>query len=190
LKGEKGDTGAQGLKGDKGDTGPQGLKGDKGDTGAQGLKGDKGDAGAPGLKGEKGSDGSATNFAKDVLMTCKSYAFTSRFRTRGTTTDRFGRSIGAATARCGANQFLLNGSAALQFASPDAQVSTQLVMRDIVRRPTNNTTDFTTAADGSPATPSGIKVDFFDSNTSNALSVQLVCCTLDANEAEGTPTIE
>lgn len=50
-KGDKGDTGPQGLqgpKGDKGDTGPQGpqgLKGDKGDTGLQGPQGDKGDPG-------------------------------------------------------------------------------------------------------------------------------------------------
>lgn len=38
LKGEKGDTGAQGATGAKGDTGeqgPQGAKGEKGDTGAQ-----------------------------------------------------------------------------------------------------------------------------------------------------------
>ena len=69
LKGEKGDTGAtgpKGPKGDKGDTGaqgPQGLKGDKGDTGAtgpKGPKGDKGDTGAQGPQGEKGSDGLTT----------------------------------------------------------------------------------------------------------------------------------
>ena len=47
-KGDKGDTGEQGLKGDKGDTGEQGLKGDKGDTGEQGPKGDKGDDGEQG----------------------------------------------------------------------------------------------------------------------------------------------
>ena len=38
LKGEKGDTGAQGATGAKGDTGeqgPQGAKGEKGDTGAK-----------------------------------------------------------------------------------------------------------------------------------------------------------
>ena len=54
LKGEKGDTGAQG---------PQGLKGEKGDTGAQGpqgLKGEKGDTGAQGPQGLKGSDGLTT----------------------------------------------------------------------------------------------------------------------------------
>ena len=72
LKGEKGDTGAQGPKGlkgekgEKGDTGaqgPQGLKGEKGDTGAQGpqgLKGEKGDTGAQGPQGLKGSDGLTT----------------------------------------------------------------------------------------------------------------------------------
>lgn len=57
LKGEKGDTGAQGPKGEKGDTGPQGPKGDKGDTGAQGPKGDKGDTGAQGPQGEQGPKG-------------------------------------------------------------------------------------------------------------------------------------
>ena len=66
LKGDKGDTGAQGpagQKGDKGDTGaqgPAGQKGDKGDTGAQGpagQKGDKGDTGAQGPAGQKGDKG-------------------------------------------------------------------------------------------------------------------------------------
>ncbi|RFS23495.1 hypothetical protein DVR12_10810 [Chitinophaga silvatica] len=66
LKGDKGNTGAQGTKGekgDKGDTGAQGTKGekgDKGDTGTQGTKGekgDKGDTGAQGTKGEKGDKG-------------------------------------------------------------------------------------------------------------------------------------
>jgi len=69
LKGDKGDTGQQGLqgvKGDKGDTGVQGLKGDKGDKGdigAQGTKGDKGDKGdtgsqgTQGVKGDKGDTG-------------------------------------------------------------------------------------------------------------------------------------
>ena len=57
LKGEKGDTGAQGEKGEKGDTGAQGEKGEKGDTGAQGEKGEKGDTGAQGEKGEKGDTG-------------------------------------------------------------------------------------------------------------------------------------
>ena len=49
LKGEKGDTGAQGATGAKGDTGeqgPQGAKGEKGDTGEQGPQGAKGDTGA------------------------------------------------------------------------------------------------------------------------------------------------
>lgn len=55
LKGEKGDTGAQGpagAAGPKGDTGKQGpagtagAKGDKGDTGAAGAAGPKGDTGA------------------------------------------------------------------------------------------------------------------------------------------------
>lgn len=46
LKGEKGDTGAQGAKGEKGDTGEQGPQGAKGDTGEQGPQGEKGDTGA------------------------------------------------------------------------------------------------------------------------------------------------
>lgn len=46
LKGEKGDTGAQGATGAKGDTGEQGAKGEKGDTGEQGPAGAKGDTGA------------------------------------------------------------------------------------------------------------------------------------------------
>lgn len=69
LKGDKGDTGEQGiqgLKGEKGDTGEQGiqgLKGDKGDTGEQGIqgekgdKGDKGDTGEQGIQGDKGDKG-------------------------------------------------------------------------------------------------------------------------------------
>ena len=57
-KGDKGDTGAQGIqgeKGEKGDTGAQGIQGEKGEkgdtgaTGAQGAKGDKGDTGAAGI---------------------------------------------------------------------------------------------------------------------------------------------
>lgn len=60
LKGEKGDTGAQGATGAKGDTGeqgPQGAKGEKGDTGEQGLQGAKGDTGEQGPQGEKGDTG-------------------------------------------------------------------------------------------------------------------------------------
>lgn len=72
IRGEKGDTGEQGLqgppgpKGDKGDTGPQGIPGPKGDTGPRGLKGDtgpkgdagpQGDTGLTGPKGDKGDTG-------------------------------------------------------------------------------------------------------------------------------------
>lgn len=75
LKGEKGDTGAQGpagadgytpvkgvdyfdgAKGDKGDTGEQGPKGDKGDPGEQGPQGPKGDKGEPGIQGPAGEQG-------------------------------------------------------------------------------------------------------------------------------------
>ncbi|MBR4016897.1 MAG: collagen-like protein, partial [Oscillospiraceae bacterium] len=52
IRGEKGETGAQGIQGEKGDTGAQGIqgeKGDKGDTGAQGIQGEKGEAGNDGL---------------------------------------------------------------------------------------------------------------------------------------------
>lgn len=61
LKGEKGDTGAQGPKGDTGAAGAQGEQGPKGDTGAagpagaKGDKGDKGDTGAAGAKGDTGA---------------------------------------------------------------------------------------------------------------------------------------
>jgi precorrin isomerase len=66
LKGDKGNTGAQGPQGLKGDTGatgvqgPQGLKGDTGATGAtgpQGIQGSKGDTGATGPQGLKGDPG-------------------------------------------------------------------------------------------------------------------------------------
>lgn len=85
LKGDRGDTGKQGVKGDKGDTGERGLQGAKGDTGATGktgasgksayevwlsvgnsgtemdflnsLKGEKGDIGLQGIQGEKGDKG-------------------------------------------------------------------------------------------------------------------------------------
>lgn len=61
----------KGIKGDKGDTGEQGVKGDKGDTGATGAKGDKGNTGAQGAPatirigtvttGEPGTEASVTN---------------------------------------------------------------------------------------------------------------------------------
>lgn len=60
LKGEKGDTGAQGATGAKGDTGeqgPQGAKGEKGDTGEQGPQGEKGDTGEQGPAGKDGAAG-------------------------------------------------------------------------------------------------------------------------------------
>ena len=66
LKGDKGDTGAQGpqgLKGDTGATGAQGLQGLKGDTGAtgatgpQGIQGPQGDTGATGAQGAQGIQG-------------------------------------------------------------------------------------------------------------------------------------
>ena len=59
LKGEKGDTGAQGPKGDTGDIGPQGPKGEKGDTGPQGPQGEQGPQGDTGPKGDTGPAGAA-----------------------------------------------------------------------------------------------------------------------------------
>lgn len=64
AKGEKGDTGAQGLlgeKGEKGDTGAQGIPGEKGE------KGDTGEQGSPGEKGEKG-DAGADGFSPTVTV--------------------------------------------------------------------------------------------------------------------------
>ena len=58
LKGDKGDTGAQGVKGDTGDTGSQGVKGDTGDTGEKRDKGDTGETGPQGVKGDTGATGS------------------------------------------------------------------------------------------------------------------------------------
>ena len=59
LKGEKGDTGAQGPKGDTGDIGPQGPKGEKGDTGPRGPQGEQGPQGDTGPKGDTGPAGAA-----------------------------------------------------------------------------------------------------------------------------------
>ncbi|MDE5621355.1 MAG: collagen-like protein [Ruminococcus sp.] len=59
LKGDKGDTGKQGVKGDKGD---------KGDTGLQGIQGEKGDKGNTGAKGSKGDTGEDGKSAYDVWL--------------------------------------------------------------------------------------------------------------------------
>lgn len=69
LKGEKGDTGPQGLKGDTGDTGPQGLKGDTGPQGEQGPKGDTGPQGPQGEKGDKGDKGDTGAAGSDASVT-------------------------------------------------------------------------------------------------------------------------
>lgn len=67
-KGDKGDTGPQGLRGiqgekgatgERGATGPQGVKGDTGERGPQGLQGPKGDTGLQGPRGEQGAIGAA-----------------------------------------------------------------------------------------------------------------------------------
>lgn len=52
-KGDKGDTGSQGIQGVKGDTGSQGIQGVKGDTGSQGTQG------IQGIQGVKGDTGPA-----------------------------------------------------------------------------------------------------------------------------------
>ena len=57
LKGEKGDTGAQGPKGDTGDIGAQGPKGEKGDTGPRGPQGEQGPQGERGPAGADGATG-------------------------------------------------------------------------------------------------------------------------------------
>ena len=67
VKGEKGDTGAQGPQGPKGDTGAQGPQGEKGDTGPQGPQGPKGD---------RGSDATATPLADTVTQGDTTHAVT------------------------------------------------------------------------------------------------------------------
>lgn len=199
LTGEAGPQGAQGPqgeKGDKGDTGdagPQGLQGEKGDTGEAGPQGEKGEAGPQGEKGEagpKGEAGSAFNFSNDVLMTCKNYSFKSNIKANGSSTDKFSRTYRKVTARCGSNQWLAGHAETLQIATPDSQIVSSLVMRDIVQNPITNMNDFVTAPDGSAAIPSGVAVEFYDSVAANVLTTRLICCTLDANSPEGKPTIE
>lgn len=191
--------GSKGEKGDTGTTGPQGEKGDKGDTGDVGLQGENGAQGEPGSQGEagpqgeaglKGDPGTALNFTNDVLMTCKQYSFKTNLNGPNSTTDKFGRTSRKITARCGSNQVLVAHAETLQAATPDSQIVSTLVMRDIVTNPITNTTDFTTGADGSAAIPSGVSVEFFDSAKNNALTNRLVCCVLDSNQPEGKPTIE
>ena len=193
VKGEKGEPGAMGLQGDVGATGPQG---EPGTAGSQGEKGEAGAAGAPGPQGEKGDAGpkgeagSAINFSNDVLMTCKHFSFKSNIKGSGSTTDKFGRTTRKVTARCGSNQWLLSHSATLQTATPDSQVVSSLVMRDIVKNPITNTEDFVTGPDAAAAIPSGASIESYDSASANVLTTRLICCTLDVNSPEGKPTIE
>lgn len=64
----------KGLKGDKGDTGPQGIQGPKGDTGPVGPQGPKGDIGPMGPQGPAGATGpqgpaaSSSNHNHDILQ--------------------------------------------------------------------------------------------------------------------------
>ena len=66
LRGDKGDTGAQGpkgergsqgIQGERGEQGPQGIQGEKGEQGDTGPKGPKGDVGPAGPRGDKGEVG-------------------------------------------------------------------------------------------------------------------------------------
>lgn len=57
LKGEKGDTGPQGIQGPKGDVGPQGKQGIQGPIGPQGEQGIQGIQGEKGVDGKNGKDG-------------------------------------------------------------------------------------------------------------------------------------
>jgi hypothetical protein len=174
----------KGEKGDPGETGPQGLPGDRGEVGEMGPQGPQGE------QGPKGNAGNALNFASDVLMTCKQYSFTSNLRGNGSTTDRFGRTTRKVTARCGSNQRLEAHAETLQTATPDSQIVSSLVMRDVVANPITNTNDFTGGIDGSAAIPSGVAVEFYGSASANVLTTRLICCTLDVNLPEGRPTIE
>lgn len=76
VKGEKGDTGAQGPQGEKGDIGPQGEKGDTGPQGPQGPKGDTGLQGPQGPKGDRGSDATATPLTDTVTQGDTTHAVT------------------------------------------------------------------------------------------------------------------
>lgn len=74
LKGDRGETGLQGIqgeKGDKGDTGEQGVQGEKGDKGSTGAKGSKGDTGADGKSAydvwlAQGNSGTETDFLNSL----------------------------------------------------------------------------------------------------------------------------
>ena len=80
LKGEKGDTGSQGLQGLKGDRGIQGeqglqgIQGDRGIQGEQGLQGIQGDRGIQGeqglqgIQGDKGADGADGQDGADAVL--------------------------------------------------------------------------------------------------------------------------
>lgn len=194
--GDVGPQGAQGEKGDKGDTGetgPQGLQGEQGvagDAGPQGPQGEQGATGPQGEAGPKGDAGATFSFSNDELMTCKQYSFKSNIKGTGSATDKYNRTFRKVTARCGSNQFLAGHAETLQTATPDSQVVSNLVMRDIVAHAITNTNDFTTAADGASAIPSGVAVEFYDSSNANVLTTRLICCILDASSPEGKPTIE
>lgn len=123
-------------------------------------------------------------------MTCKHYSFKSNIKGAGSGTDKSNRTFRKVTARCGSNQWLAGHAETLQTASPESQVVSSLVMRDIVGNPITTDKDVTTAPEGGAAIPSGAAIEFYDSSASNVLTTRLICCTLDPNSAEGKPTIE
>lgn len=67
IKGEKGETGAQGPKGDQGEKGETGAQGPKGDKGDQGEKGETGAQGPKGDQGEKGETGEQGKSAYEIF---------------------------------------------------------------------------------------------------------------------------
>lgn len=64
-KGEKGDTGPQGIQGERGEQGEQGIQGERGEQGEQGIQGERGEKGEQGIQGEPGIDGKDGENGKD-----------------------------------------------------------------------------------------------------------------------------
>ena len=71
-RGEKGETGEQGIQGEAGPRGEQGVQGDTGPQGLQGIQGEKGETGPQGERGEQGlpgADGAAATIAVGTVTT-------------------------------------------------------------------------------------------------------------------------